>query len=188
MGKKHQKSVQIQTKRSHAPRLIYGLWLVVFCFIAYVNGLAGEFVWDDQVQLFRNANIRTVDNIPRAFTSSLWSFMYSQDPAADNRVYDRYYRPMQTVIYIVVYQLAGLSPYAYHFTNLILHCAATILVFLICLELGLNIFIALAAGALFAVHPVHTEAVTWIAGVGDLACGTFYFAALLTFLKYLRSS
>ena len=43
------------------------------------------------------------------------------------------------------------------------------------------------AGALFAVHPVHTEAVTWIAGVGDLACGIFFLATLLTFFRYLKS-
>jgi tetratricopeptide (TPR) repeat protein len=110
--------------------------------------------------------------------------MYSQDPTLDNRAFDRYYRPLQTVIYILVYQFAGLNPFAYHVTNLALHCVATVLVFFLCLELGLATPLAFAAAGLFAVHPIHTEAVTWIAGVGDLACGIFYIGALLAFLRY----
>jgi protein O-mannosyl-transferase len=159
--------------------------LVVLCFAVYANGLGGDFVWDDQIQVSRNPNIRTLDNIPRAFTTTLWSFMYSQDPSANNRGLDLYYRPLQTVIYMLVYQLAGLSPFAYHLTNLILHSIATVFVYFLCRQLGLDSMISLMAGALFAVHPVHTEAVTWIAGVGDVACSIFYFAALLTFLRHL---
>lgn len=166
---------------------VYPLLLVVLCFGVYANGLSGDFVWDDQVQLFRNTRIRTLESIPHAFTSSLWSFMYSQDPSSSNSVFDLYYRPLQEVIYILVYQVSGLSPIAYHLANLILHSAATVLVFLLCLEVGLDSFVALLAGSIFAVHPVHTEAVTWIAGVGDLACGAFYFGALASLFRYLRS-
>jgi protein O-mannosyl-transferase len=184
MKKKH---THTPDKRPKRISLLHGCVLVALCFITYANGVRGEFVWDDQVQLFRNARIRTVDSIPHAFTSSLWSFMYSQDPTTNNSVFDLYYRPLQEVIYILVYQVSGLSPVAYHVANLILHAAATVVVYLLCLELGLEPFIALLAGSIFAVHPVHTEAVTWIAGVGDLACGTFYFAALATFLRYCRS-
>src|SRR5215470_6856250 len=151
-----------QSKHSASPNWLYPLLLILVCLITYANGLTGTFVWDDQVQLFRNTQIRTVDNIPRAFTTSLWSFMYSQDPTLDNRVFDRYYRPLQTVIYILVYRINGLNPFAYHLTNVILHSTATVLVYALCLELGLAALISLMAAALFALHPVHTEAVTWI--------------------------
>ena len=67
--------------------LPHALLLIALCVVTYANGLVGDFVWDDQVQLFRNTQIRSVDNIPRAFTTSLWSFMYSQDPSLDNRVF-----------------------------------------------------------------------------------------------------
>src|SRR5262249_8582877 len=183
--KKKQKQTHKKAWNTISPRDAF--LLVILCLLVYANGLSGEFVWDDQLQLFRNVNIRSVDNIPRAFTTSLWSFMYAQDPATNNNAFDRYYRPLQTVIYILVYQIAGLSPFAYHLANVILHCIATLLVYLVCRQLGLDSVIALLAGALFAVHPVHTEAVTWIAGVGDVACGIFYFAALLAFLRHLDS-
>src|SRR5215510_4623298 len=182
-----QKDKQPRSKPSGRVPSRYAFVLVVLCVLVYANGLIGDFVWDDQIQLFRNKNIRTIDYIPRAFTSSFWSFMYSADPTADNSGFDLYYRPIQTVIYIFVYQLAGLSPFAYHLTNVILHCIATLLVFLLCLELGFDSFVAVLAASLFAVHPVHTESVTWIAGVGDVACGIFYFAALLTCFRYIDS-
>src|SRR5207247_1268173 len=54
------------------------------------------------------------------------------------------------------------------------------------LELGLPSAVSLMAGAIFAVHPVHTEAVSWIAGVGDLSCAIFYSSGLVAFLRYLR--
>src|SRR5437867_11859412 len=114
------KESQTPLKRSQPIPYVYPLLLVILCFVAYANGLSGDFVWDDQVQLFRNTQIRTMDNIPRAFTTSLWSFMYSQDPAADNRVFDRYYRPIQTVIYILGYEIGGLSPFLYHLINVTL--------------------------------------------------------------------
>src|SRR5262245_26511232 len=156
------KGKQTQKKPAAAPTVLassrYPFLLVLLSFVVYANGLSGEFVWDDQVQLFRNTNIRTVENIPRAFTTSLWSFMYSQDPTANNRVFDRYYRPIQTVIYILVHQIGGLSPFPYHLANVVLHCAATVLVYFLLLQLGLDSFISLMAGALFAVHPIHTEA------------------------------
>src|SRR5262249_12629631 len=41
-----------------------------------------------------------------------------------------------------------------------------------------------AAASLFATHPAHTEAVSWIAGVGDLSCAVFYFAGLVAFVRY----
>ena len=161
--------------------------LVLLCFAVYGNVLTGDFIWDDQLQVVRNTNIRTLENVPRAFTSSLWSFMYSKGGGENNRIFDRYYRPLQTVTYILAYQLGRLSPFVYHLINVILHSAATVLVYWLCLEVGLPSMAGLMAGALFATHPVHTEAVSWIAGVGDLLCGIFYFAALAGFLRFNRS-
>src|ERR687888_415332 len=91
--------------------LCFGLLLVLLCFAVYGNVLNGAFIWDDQLQVVRNGNIRTLDNIPRAFTTSLWSFMYSAGGAEQNRVFDQYYRPLQTVAYILAYRLDGLSPF-----------------------------------------------------------------------------
>jgi tetratricopeptide (TPR) repeat protein len=155
--------------------------LAVLCLAVYANSLAGEFVWDDNVQIVRNQSIRSLENIPRMFTSSLWSFA-----GADIAGTNTYYRPLQTIVFTVVYRLAGLSPMAYHIANVLLHTLATLVVYALFLELRVFGQASLVPAALFAVHPVHVEAVAWIAGVGELACGFFYFTALWMFCRYLN--
>ena len=97
-----------------------------------------------------------------------------------------YYRPLQILSYAVAYQAGGLKPWAYHLVNISLHAVASMLVYLICMQLLLGSFASIFAAALFAVHPVHTEAVTWMAGLTDVGCGVFYFASVWVFLIFLR--
>src|SRR4051794_31287351 len=87
--------------------------LVILCFAVYVNVLNGEFVWDDHMQVTRNANIRTIDNIPRSFVSGLWSFVHAPGQNDGSHSSHQYYRPIQTIAYILTFQVGGLSPFAY---------------------------------------------------------------------------
>src|SRR6185369_9505404 len=144
------------------PRLREFLLLAVICFTVYGSSLSGAFVWDDTVQIVRNENIRSLETIPRAFTTPLWSFVGSLNQGGN-----RYYRPMQTTIFTLVYQWSGLSPLPFHVVDVGLHTAATIFVCLLLFEIGFSRAAALAGAVLFAVHPVHTEAVAWIAGTGE---------------------
>jgi tetratricopeptide (TPR) repeat protein len=150
--------------------------------IVFANSISGGFVWDDEVQVVKNWRIRSLDNLPSAFTSAFWSFMGTEAETQSN-----FYRPMQTVTYMFAYSIGGLSPAAYHVLSLGYHTAASIFVYLLCLELMLAPASAFAVAALFAVHPVHTEAVAWIAGIPDVACGAFYFCSMWLFLRHLRT-
>lgn len=152
------------------------------CCIVFANSVSGSFVWDDEIQVVKNWRIRSLQNLPSAFTSAFWSFLGTEAESQSN-----FYRPVQTVTYMVAYSIGGLSPVAYHVISIGYHTAASLFVYLICLELMLAAPLALAVAALFAVHPVHTEAVAWIAGVPDVACGAFYFCSMWMFLRYLRT-
>jgi len=155
--------------------------LVIVSFLVYSDSLNGGFVWDDNLQIQRNAGIRSLDNIPKYFTASLWAFSNTSGKSTD-----RYYRPIQNVIFTLTYYFGQLSPFAFHLVSVSIHAAATLAVFFLCLELGLRNSTSLTAAAIFAVHPVHTEAVAWISGVGEVACGLFYFSALWAFVRYLN--
>ena len=146
--------------------------------LVFANTLPGNFVWDDEIQIVKNWRIRTLENIGSAFTTAFWSFLGT---AAENQT--NFYRPVQTVTYTLAYSIGGLSPVPYHAFSLLYHTTAGIFVYLIGIELMLNPAVALAIAALFAVHPIHTEAVAWIAGIPDVACGAFYFGAVWLFLK-----
>jgi tetratricopeptide (TPR) repeat protein len=157
--------------------------ILLLCLLGFWNSLGGSFVWDDQIQILKNARIRDLSNLPSAFTSAFWSFL---GPGIQNQT--NYYRPFQTVIYTVAYALSGFSPIAFHALNLGLHIAACFFVYLLACELLGSRTSALIVAALFAVHPIHTEAVDWIAGVADVACGAFYFASFWAFLEYRKNS
>jgi len=162
-------------------RAVHIVMLAILTFMVYADSLTGDFVGDDNVQIARNENIRSLSNIPQDFTTSVWAF------ASPNKTSnDRYYRPLQNVVYTLTYQIGGLHTVAYHLVSVTLHAGVVIVVYLLCLEVGLSVAASLLAATLFAVHPVHTESVAWIAGVGDLICGLFYFAGLWSFIRYLK--
>lgn len=99
------------------------------------------------------------------------------------------YRPLYTVSYGVDFALWGTWPLPYHLLNLALHLFSSFFVYLLALELvpGERRWeVAVTSGALFALQPVHPEAVTWIAGRVDTICAVFYLPALYFFLRWLR--
>jgi len=89
------------------------------------------------------------------------------------------------VAYNAVYSAFGAAPWAFHLLNLLLHACVTAVVFLLALELWKDLRIAGIAGALFAVHPVHTEPVVWIAALPELAYTLFFLLGLYCYvMKY----
>jgi tetratricopeptide (TPR) repeat protein len=155
--------------------------IIVLSVLVYANSLPGNFVWDDEIQVVKNWRIRTLDNLPTAFTTAFWSFLGTE---AENQT--NFYRPIQTVTYMLAYSIGGLSPTSYHVFSLLYHTAASVFVYLIAIELMLAPAVAFAIAGLFAVHPIHAEAVSWIAGIPDVACGAFYFGAVWCFLRGRR--
>jgi protein O-mannosyl-transferase len=93
----------------------------------------------------------------------------------------RYFRPLVVLVYYVNYQLAGLSPWTYHLSVVLMHVVNGWLVFL----LGRTIapdrgpLVPALAGALFLVFGGHAEAVTWIGGMADPLVTLFLLLALL---------
>lgn len=100
------------------------------------------------------------------------------------------YRPMYSLSFGVNYSLFGTDPLGYHLTNLALHAAVSFFVYLLALELireERRWGMAFTAGTLFALYPIHPEAVTWIAGRVDVIVAVFYLPSVLFFLRWLRT-
>jgi protein O-mannosyl-transferase len=138
---------------------------------AYANSLANGFVWDDQIILDRQlVAFRSLGDV-------------LLPPAGIPQFSPDYYRPVVIASYLLDRTLGGREPFAYHCSLVVAHAAATVLVFMLALCLfGQRkgaMFGAMGAGALFAVHPVHTESVAWVAGRSDVLATVFTLAALL---------
>lgn len=166
------------------------LLIVIILLVAigvYSNAIFNDFVYDDTPQVLENIWIRDFTYLPDIFTNSVWSFQ-------DKNIISNYYRPLMHTIYLINYQIFGLSPWGFHLVNVLFHAGVCVLVFLISSQLlgksgftetSANILPSFIASILFAVHPIHTEAVTWVAGLPEL---TFTLFILLSFYYYIRSS
>jgi tetratricopeptide (TPR) repeat protein len=81
------------------------------------------------------------------------------------------------VAYNAIFSMAGPAPWAFHLLNLVLHACVTAVVFVLTLELWKDLRIAGIAGLLFALHPIHTEPVAWIAALPELGFSLFFLLA-----------
>ncbi|HEX8537813.1 MAG TPA: glycosyltransferase family 39 protein, partial [Cystobacter sp.] len=144
------------------------LTLVCACaLLAYANTLANGFVWDDVVLIQSNPWLKGPEHLGHIFGSHFWAFH------AEGGVSQNYYRPLVHLTFMLCHALFGLQPWGYHLVSLLGHVAVSGLVYqvglLLCARRRTGPFAALAAGLLFAVHPIHSEAVAWAAAVNDVA-------------------
>jgi protein O-mannosyl-transferase len=152
------------------------LILILLASLPYLNALANGFVYDDHDQVLENPYIHSFQYIGRIFGSTVWTFQGAQGVS-------NYYRPLMTFAYLISYKIFGRLPYGFHLVNLVLHIAVVLLLFIVTERLFQDRLLSLIASGLFALHPIHTESVAWIAAITDLELTLFF---LLTFLLYLR--
>jgi len=161
--------------------LVILLALTVVVFVFYGNTLDAEFVYDDLGQIQENTRIRDLSNIPSMFTKSVWSFLELDDKGIG---LNNYYRPVQFVVYALIFHFAQLDPGAYHKVSVVLHLLNTFLVFLVIYRL-IKIKIWGFLGALiFAAHPAQTEVVAWVACQPEQLYTMCYIGAVLLYLRF----
>lgn len=149
----------------------------------YANAIFNGFVIDDLSQVVGNPWIRHIRHLPEVFTSNLWGYEGRES---------NYYRPLMHVVYLLIYQLFGLKQWAYHVVNILVHSGVSVLVFLTAKRLlsegqsdfrTERLFPPTLAALVFAVHPIHVEAVAWVGGITDLSCAFFYLLSLYFFMQ-----
>lgn len=94
-----------------------------------------------------------------------------------------FYRPIAKLSFALTSLWAGTNPTAWHLSNLVLHCANSILVFFLASRVCASLSGPLFAAALFSVHGTRPEAVVWIAGRFDLLATFFVLCGLILFLR-----
>jgi protein O-mannosyl-transferase len=151
------------------------LLLVIATVATYLNCLPNRFVWDDELLIEDNSYIRNATYISTVFTTDL--FHDAGERAA-------YYRPLQTVSYMINYFFWGLNPLGYHVVNILCHLGCVLLLWRFIHKLSGDAVMALVVAALFAVHPVNTNAITFIAGRADPLAFLFLLVSLSLFLEY----
>lgn len=157
--------------RTHAAFVI-----VLMTVAAYSNSTGNGFVWDDGALITENSYVRNSTYLGAAFFTDLFH-SYTASNAT-------HYRPLQTISYLLDYQCWGLNPAGYHMTNVLLHLACALLVWLLIEKLTGHRLLGTTCAALFAVHPTLTNAVAYIAGRADSMAFGFMLTSLLLLLEY----
>lgn len=145
--------------------------------------LRNGFVGDDAYLIVGNAGIRSLARVPGFFAKPWGGGAGGEDRARVNRAY---YRPLASTLMAIEYAVFGLRPWGWHATSLALHAAAVFLVALLIARVTRSPAAALVGASLFAVHPVHAEAVAAAHYQTTLLCGALVAAALLAFERVLE--
>ena len=150
--------------------------LVILIFAAHAPALRATFVWDDTALVLRDPLIRSWRLIPEGFQRFLFA-----DATPSN-----FYRPVQRLSYTLEYWAFAFRPAPYHLTNILLHAATAIALLIFALAFlrlyqvdeRKSLGVAAIASLAWALHPLHSGVVDYVAGRADSLAALFGFTAL----------
>lgn len=169
---------QAVAKKQARVIFLSSLLIIIAGLSVYLNSLNGKFVWDDEILIKNNPYIKSWSNLAKIFRSDIGK-------GVEERYY--FYRPIQISSYLLDYSLYKLNPVGYHLTNILLHILMALLIYWLVNILFGNSLLALITSLLFVVHPIHTEAVSYISGRADLLASVWVLLGLVFYLRYLKS-
>ena len=159
------------TSLSESPRSRASLgWILLLALsiLPYLNALHGDFVFDDGSLITRHPAVYGPFHLGTVLTA----------PLIGDAPKTAIWRPATTLSLALDWRIGGGHPFWFHLVNLLTYAGITLLWTLLVRRLFRSLSLALVAGLLFAAHPLHTEAVAWISGRGDLLAALFSLLAL----------
>ncbi len=151
------------------PGFILGFIIVVINLGIYLQTLGFDFVWDDNQYILMNTHIH------QGLTGAgiKWAFTIQNGLS--------YWHPMAFVSHMLDFQLFGSNSARHHLSNVIIHTANSILLFVVLRFMTKRLWLSFLVAALFSLHPINVETVAWVAERKNIL-STFFF--LLTILIY----
>ncbi|MGD0896213.1 MAG: tetratricopeptide repeat protein [Thermoguttaceae bacterium] len=155
--------------------LAISIGLVLLVLVAYWQVAGADFITlDDPEYVTDNAHVHnglTWEGVKWAFSLKSQSY---------------YWHPLTWLSLMLDHRLFGASAAGYHLMNLGLHAADTVLLFLVLSAMTRAAWPSALAAALFAVHPLHVEAVAWVTSRKDVLSTLFGLAAIAAYVAYAR--
>ena len=156
----------------------FAVLLAALALLAYANSFGAGFVFDNRPLILDDPRVHswTSENLRLILRTPYWWH------TADTPLY----RPVTTLTYLLNYSVFGNGdrPFGYHAVNLVLHAVNVWLLFTLVWHIGRRFWPAFCTAAIWAVHPIGTEAVTNIIGRADLLAA---FGVLAAFHAHLRA-
>lgn len=152
--------------------LLAPFFVFTIAFATFANSLLNHFAYDDLIHIVENPYIQSLAN---------WKYFFSSATYPGTL-----YRPLISLSYALTYALVELNPLLYHATNVILHAFISFFIYRLLLKI-IPLNAAFLCAIIFAVHPVHVEAVANVSGRAELLCHFFGMLSLLLFLRFTNN-
>lgn len=147
--------------------------IILLCVVSYGNSIRNEFVFDDIDVILKNEALHDINDFKAIVTTNYW---HTEANAG-------LYRPFIFLTYAIDYHFWQDNPIGYHISNIAAHIGCCMMLFLLFAFMMKSTGQALIATVLFAVHPVHTEAVSGIVGRAEVFSALFFIIAWFFYLK-----
>jgi tetratricopeptide (TPR) repeat protein len=135
-----------------------------------------EFVnYDDDTYVYENPHVA------RGLTAAGVAWVFTHSHGAN-------WHPLTGLSHMVDCQLHGLDAGGHHETNVVLHAATAIALFLLLWRMTGGFWPSALVAAIFAVHPLRVESVAWVAERKDVLSGLCFVATLAAYVWYVRST
>jgi Tfp pilus assembly protein PilF len=152
--------------------LVICVGLTSLIWLIFGQTLGHQFVsYDDQNYVYDNPIVTggfSANGVRAAFTES----------------YSSNWHPLTTLSHMLDCQLFGLDPAGHHFTNVLLHTGAALLLFLIVRAMTGRTWVSAFVAALFAIHPLRVESVAWVAERKDVLSACAFMVTLGLYFRY----
>ena len=133
-------------------------FLTAAVFAVYANIYENVLLFDDDLLIHLNTYLRSWDMFGKLLTASTTEGAH---------IAGGFYRPIQNILYFIVFQIFGEDVVGFHLLNVSLHAANACLGYRLAVKLGIDARAALIAMLLWALHPLHTEAITYMSGTAE---------------------
>jgi tetratricopeptide (TPR) repeat protein len=152
-------------------KVLICLALALITLALYLPSLRHDFIqYDDQQYVTENPRVQAGLSV----SGLVWAFGFH----AGN------WHPLAWLSHMLDCQLYEARAGGHHFTNVLLHIASTLLLFLVLNRMTFSLWRSAAVAALFAWHPLHVESVAWVAERKDVLCAFFWMLTLLLYVRY----
>jgi protein O-mannosyl-transferase len=176
IGGTRRSAIQTWEMRSKKFWTVAGICAGLIALVWFVLGQAARFPFinfDDPEYVYEVPEI----NSGLSWHNMAWAFTHW--PATN-------WFPLKNISLMLDFQLFGFNPGAFHLTNVVLHGATAVLLFLTLWQLTQSLWKSTLVAALFAIHPLRVESVVWIEERKDVLSGVFFILTLGAFFYYAR--
>jgi len=175
-GKAERHSIKSATPFLHKPAGVLLISLLFFGLTAwtFAPALHTDFQnFDERGELLVNSHMNT----GLGWGNLRWA-LFSLE-------YSNWY-PLTWISHMLDFKISGPNPWGHHLTNVLLHAANGVLLFLVLKRMTGALWRSLIVAALFALHPLRVESVAWISERKDVLCAFFGLLALWTYARHAR--